>query len=271
MRCPSSDELAAMVDGEATEARARDLRRHVERCPRCAATASALEAIVGGLRAVDADALRGEAVDDYAARVVSAARTKRRAAPRYARVLAILAAAMVPFAAAYVVTREGARPEWTARGAGGADAPAKRVVLRFGRVPHGTFEPILPGGALHADDAIVAEVGNTARAPLFLLAFVVDAAGTTHWIYPAYDDPASMPTALPLPETTAPRVLDAMVRLDAPAHGPATLVAIVSGEPLPIAPIELAEPEQRSAAALRRRHPETLVLEMNIVFLEPLR
>ncbi|MCW5837264.1 MAG: hypothetical protein KIS78_33020, partial [Labilithrix sp.] len=178
-------------------------------------------------------------------------------------------AAALPLAGA-VAYRYAAPPasdEWTARGAAASAPETRRTLVQFGRVSGTSFAAVADGARLDADALIAAEVGATEGAPRFLLAFLVDASGERHWIYPAYEAHAAgapAPSSIALPSTAAPRVLGSMVRLDRPAPGPARLVAIVLSRSESIEHVERAPVEQLSRERLEARYPGALVVTTRV-------
>jgi hypothetical protein len=101
---------------------------------------------------------------------------------------------------------------------------------------------------------------------VYLLAFVVDARGTVHWLYPAYTDASEDPASLLLPPRSEDTPLSDTVVLDTPAQGPARLVTVLSREPLHVSDIESLPPEQLSTDALRARLGEVHVSESPLFF-----
>ncbi|MBX3189671.1 MAG: zf-HC2 domain-containing protein [Labilithrix sp.] len=263
MTCPEGDVLIALSDGELGEKRARAVRSHVDQCSRCRAELAELSTIAGDLRAPIPGALGGKSAESFADDVL-AELDRPRAVPasrwtRWAMMLA--AAAALPLAATAAVHWTRPSETWTARGA--EISPVKRTALRFGRVTE-SFEPIAEGAVVEADALLAAEVAGTEGAPRFLLAFLVDAAGERHWIYPVYEPGAQPPSSVVLPVTAGPRVLGSMVRLDHPAPGPATLVAIVLSRSETVEHVERAPLEQLSRERLGAHYEGSLVVTTRV-------
>lgn len=266
MTCPEDHVLIALGDGELTESQAHAVRAHAGGCTRCRAALDELATIAADLRAPVPGALGGKTAEAFADDVlarIDRPRTEARA-PRWPRWAAMLAAAaMLPLAgaAAYRWSRanDDAR-EWTARGTTSATSVASRVLVRIGRVSGTTFEPIAEGETIDADALLAAEVGGTEGASLFLLAFLVDAAGERHWIYPVYEPGAPPPSSVALPATMTPRVLGSMVRLDRPAPGPARLFAVVLPRSESVEHVEHAPLEELSRARLSSKYEGSLVV-----------
>jgi hypothetical protein len=233
MTCPDHDVLVALGDGELGESRARAVRAHTDGCNRCRAELDDLATIAADLRAPLPGALRGRTAEAFADDVIAnldrpRARRGATRVPRWLALLAAAAALPLGIAVSHRYTRATEDTnEWTARGSATSAEATKRTLVQFGRVSGTSFEPLVDGARLEVDALIAAEIGGTEGPPRYMLAFLVDAVGDRHWIYPTYEPGAPPPSAIALPATDAPRVLGSMVRLDHPAPGPARLVAIV--------------------------------------------
>jgi len=127
----------------------------------------------------------------------------------------------------------------------------------------GELRPLAAGSRVTAGTAYVAAYRNAGRAPAYALVFALDAAGDVHWLYPAFTDAATDPTAIVLAPTPVPALLADAVVLEQPARGPLLLVAIVTAAPVHVSDIERM---QHSLAALRARWPE---LEATVVEVQP--
>jgi hypothetical protein len=270
VNCPTEPELAALVDGELAESRAHALRDHAGTCMPCRRAIGQLEQVTALVRAPIAGALGRHSKESFADLVLAQLdRPRATRARRWPLVAGLTAIASVATLIAVLVWHERApAEEWAARGSP-PGAPAgesvRRVLLRFGRISGDHFDPITPGATIYPSEVIAAEVGRTGRRPLFLLAFVVDAEGERHWIYPAYEVGAPPPSAEPLPTADVPRVLSTMTRLSGPATGPARLVAIVLTKPASVEPIETAPLEDLSREKLASHFPNALVTETRVV------
>jgi hypothetical protein len=281
--CPHQVELAALVvDGHArgnaaasstsgrelVEARARALRVHAESCAACRRAIAQFDKLATDLRAPIAGVLGANSPGAFADDVVARLDEPRRSARWGIKVAALLAAAAFVAAAGLVWHQAAPRDEWASRGgaspARSGDA-ARRVLLRFGRVSGAEFDTITAGATIGPHDVLAAEVGHTGRGRFFLLAFVVDALGERHWIYPAYEVGVLPPSAEPLPATEVPRVLSTMTRLDALAAGPARIVGIVLPEPDSVERIESAPIEDLSRERLVAHYRNGLVIETSVV------
>jgi hypothetical protein len=273
VNCPTEPELAALVDGELAESRAHAVRDHAGACVPCRRAVAQLEQVTGLLRAPVAGALGRHSSESFADLVLGQLdRPRAKRARKWPWVAGLAAATTIAAAAAlvalFVGRPRGPAEEWAARGSP-PGAPAgesvRHVLLRFGRISGDRFDAITPGATIYPNEVVAAEVGRTGRRPLFLLAFVVDAEGERHWIYPAYEVGAPPPSAEPLPAADVPRVLSTMTRLSGPAAGPARLVAIVLTKPASVEPIETAPLEDLSREKLASHFPNALVTETRVV------
>lgn len=266
MTCPEHDVLVALGDGELAESRAQSVRAHTEGCTRCRAELAELAAIAGDLRAPLPGALRRHSAEAFADDLLAKldrprVRASRARLPPWASALAAAAALVFAVGVSYRCTRpNGDSSEWTARD-GLASAPTtQRTLVQFGRVSGTSFAPIVDGARLGADAVLAAEIGGTEGPTRYLLAFLVDAAGDRHWIYPAYEPGAPAPSALALPVTAAPRVLGSMVRLDRPASGAAQLVAIVLSRSESVDHVEHAPLDRLTREQLAAHYEGALVV-----------
>jgi hypothetical protein len=96
----------------------------------------------------------------------------------------------------------------------------------------------LSGALLRPGDALAVRCTNRGPTGMFLAVFVVDAEGSTHWVYPAYDDPSEDPHSVPIAKGLSDRLLDEVVEPAAPAAGPLRAYAVWSSTPLGVHAIE---------------------------------
>lgn len=268
MTCPDDDVLIALDDGELAESQARSVRAHVETCTRCRATRAEIAELGADLRAPVPGALGAPTAEAFADGILAAIdrpratrRERTRPLARWAALLA--AAALLPLATVEVVRRARApepQPEWTARGTDVRAMDAPRPFVRFGVVAGSAFEPIVDGATVAEDALLAAESSGEGDAPRYLLAFLIDATGERHWIYPVYEPGAAPPASVALPVTQGSRVLGSMTRLDHPAHGPAELVAVVLPRSETVDYVERAAREQLSRERLAARYEGSVVL-----------
>ncbi len=270
MTCPDRDVLVALGDGELAESRAQSVRAHTDGCTRCRGELAELATIARDLRAPLASALGGRSVGAFADDVMAnldrpAARPRDARWPRWMGMLAAAAAVVLAVGLAQRSGRgNGEGSEWAARGGAASAEATKRTLVQLGRVSGAAFEPLLEGARLDANALIAAEVGATDGPPRYLLAFLVDAAGERHWIYPTYEPGAPPPSATALPATAAPRVLGSMVRLDHPAPGAARLIAIVLSRSESVEHVEHAPLERLTREQLAAHYQGALVVVTNV-------
>ncbi|MDF2694747.1 MAG: hypothetical protein K0S65_3130 [Labilithrix sp.] len=268
MSCPDQEVLIALSDGELGESRARAVRAHIDECTRCRGELAQLGTLAADLRARMRGALRGRSAEAFADDVLASLERPRTKATRFPTWLGLLAAAaMLPLTIGLAHRSLRTTPnvdEWAARGAVMSAEATKRTLVQFGRVSGTTFEPLSEGSRLEADALIAAEVGGTEGPPRYLLAFLVDAEGERHWIYPAYEPGAPPPDAIALPATAPPRVLSSMVRLDRPASGPGRLVAIVLPRTESVEHVEHAPLEQLGREELSNHYGGALVVVIRV-------
>jgi len=196
--------------------------QHLHGCARCRAALAELRAITEALAtrpalAASDDAFVGAAV----------ARTRPRT-PWLAAAAAVLALGL----GAGELVRRPDEP----RARGTEHGPA-RAVAEVLYVRRGVAERV-QGAALRGGDAFAVRAGNARDVPVYLLAFVVDAAGAVHWLYPAWTDPASDPSALPLAPHSPEQVLPELVAPEGAAPGPLRIYAVTLPRPVTVRAVE---------------------------------
>jgi anti-sigma factor RsiW len=116
--CPLRRELLRLLDGEATENRAVELRAHAAGCATCAAELRAHEALLARVAAPVAGLPSPGAVEAVMARIRAAPSERIRAPLRRTRLLAGLAAAAAVVVAVLVLAPRGRDAgDFRARGA----------------------------------------------------------------------------------------------------------------------------------------------------------
>jgi hypothetical protein len=242
--CPSEDSLLLDQLGELSVNDSRALRAHVDACPPCQKRRDQTATLLGDVAAVAR--AHGPGDDLFADRVGRAIRTPQVAAPtrrRYAPLLAVAATlVLVP-----ALWGWRARPDstFTARGTRPARISQADVLLaRAGQLLS------LDGQTLRPSDALAVRVTNTSAHPLHLLAFIRDRNGEVHWLYPAYRDSDSNPSAAEIPSNTRARLLDELVTPEGPAAGPLRIVSVLSPTPLTVKEAEARLARGDEAAAL---------------------
>jgi hypothetical protein len=257
MACPDHAELVELIDGELTENRARDVRAHVDDCALCRDGLASWQRVVARVAApvTPSRGAQQRVIARLAEEAAPAARPRRW--PAFGG-LAVAAAA----AAALVLHRPPAEPEFTARG-GGEHTLARDVDVSL--YASGTNLRVLRDGASITADTALAVSYRNLGATAYALAFAVDAAGEVHWIAPAYLSAVTDPSSFPLTAGAHDIVLPNATVLASPAPGHLRVFVVVTSTPLHVSEIEhLAPPID--AAALRARWPgadvRSLVLEL---------
>lgn len=248
MPCPSEDELLELIDGGVIEDRAARIRGHADGCARCAAVLQANRLLISRI---------ARPLADGGAPSVESVMSQLRAPPSRRRWVVGAAAAMAMAASVLLVVRMTAADPAGFQPRGGTRAGTARAELRFHAGPDLT--QVVPGLTVRRDLAFVASYRHDQTVALYLLAFMVDQAGTVHWLYPAHTDPAKNPTAELLAPTRGERMLPDSVVLDGPATGRASLVSLVSVRPLTVSDIESLPAAELGAASLRARFSDAQV------------
>jgi hypothetical protein len=246
--CPSPQEWLSLVDGEATENRATELRTHASDCSRCAHALEEQRQLMRDLAAPVP--MSADAVAAVMRQIENAKSTARRFGWRGWT----LAGGAVAAAAAFLVvpatgTHEGLfsarghRVPWTQKV--GAEVWAIESSPR----------KLEAGSALSPGTAIVASYHNIDAAAAYLLVFAIDARGEIHWAYPGFEDAKTDPAAVRLEPLQMKKVLPDSVMLDDLPAGPVEFVTFISRDPLHVSRIESLPAPERSAANLRARFP----------------
>ncbi len=246
--CPSNQEWLSLVDGEATENRAAELRAHADGCSRCARELEMQRQLVRDLAApvpVSADAVQS---------VMRKLEHAERPAPRFGWrrwALGGGALAAVTVAALLILPATGGdRGVFTARG---HRVPwARKVGVEVWAIDHSPRK-LEAGAALSPATGIVASYHNVDADVAYLMVFAIDARGEIHWAYPGFEDAKTDPVAVRLEPLQVNKVLPDSVMLDDLAAGPLELVTLISHEPLRVSRIESLPVSDRSAAGLRTR------------------
>jgi anti-sigma factor RsiW len=271
---PDADELARYLDGESSENRAAAIRAHVVGCARCRDELARQRRLITDLAAPIADAN-----DDRVAQLMRRLATApARPAPSgrtwwlgggvalaACAALAVVVATRAPDTDAVIDAR--------ARGADHRDDRAATAIARHVGVAAYTSPArvrLHDGDRVAADTAYVISYRNLDRAaPLYLLAFAVDAGGAVHWLYPGFVDPAADPPAIALPVADTDAWFADSVAFDDVAPGPLRIVTIVLASRPRLSAIEQLSPDQRSRAALQARWPDAVVRETTVIVTSP--
>jgi hypothetical protein len=259
--CPENREWLRLLDGEATENHAAELRAHAELCPRCTRELDLQRRLLADLAAPVAN--HPDAVQVVLQRLDAAPTPPRRLPWRGVGVAAgvlAAAAAVALFAipgskdAGTFVSR-GEKATWTHRVGvelwaleGIPPVPRKLVI----QAPFASTTPLL------------ASYFNLDKAPAYLLAFAVDRQGELHWAYPGYEDAKTDPQAVRLEPLQMHRALSESVVLEALPAGPLQLVTILSRRPLHVSQIEALRASERGLDRLRTRFPGTRIDSLTV-------
>jgi hypothetical protein len=246
--CPSNQEWLSLVDGEATENRAAELRVHAGGCSRCARELEMQRQLVRDLAAPVP--VSTDAVQSVMCRLEHVERPARRFGWR-GWVFAGGALAAATVAALLILPSTGGdRGVFSARG---HRVPwARKVgveVWAIDRPPR----KLEAGATLSPATGIVASYHNVDADVAYLMVFAIDARGELHWAYPGFEDAKTDPAAVRLEPLQVNKVLPDSVMLDDLATGPLELVTLIAREPLRVSRIESLPVSARSAGSLRTR------------------
>jgi len=275
-RCAEDDELLRLIDGELTENDADRVREHLLACGVCRARSGDLEKTLERIKMpvqdVDTASLIEDVMRALPAAMVAApvARARSRAARwtllgGFAAVLAASAFVAVPFV---LRAPDGESGVLLARGRNARASMARLVGVRINRVTDAPLS-LTPGARVRSDDGFAVVYRNLGQAPVYLLAFAVDARREVHWICPTYVDPASDPMAVRLlPETPGETHLPPPIQFEGPASGPMRFVAILSSYPMKVSSVETLQGAELEPAALRARWSDADVRELTQVIVD---
>jgi len=246
--CPSNQEWLSLIDGEATENRAAELRAHASDCSHCTKELELQSQLVGDLAApvpVAADAVSA---------VMRRLEKAERPAPRLGwRGWALAGGALAAAAAVtflIVPTSGSERGSFSARGH--RVAWPQKVGVEVWAIDSSPRK-LEAGAPLSPATPIVASYHNVDAVAAYLLLFAVDARGELHWAYPGFEDAKTDPEAVRLDPLQMKKVLPDSVMLDDLPAGPMELVTFISREPLHVSRIEALPASERSVASLRVR------------------
>ena len=267
--CPTQDELIALLDGEATENRAAELRAHLKRCPACQRAWAALEDLTRALAAPVPGTPAPDAVAKLMRRIEAEERAPAPPQGRARRFPFALGGALAA-AAAVVALWLGVRATnhdadlFAARGAKAAASLQRDVGVVVHRAGE-RLEPLAAGEVVTQETAYAVSYVNLGRADAaFLMVFAVDAAGEVHWLEPAYLSAADDPGAIKIEHAEVATTLPTAAVLDAPAPGPLRIVSLISPRPLHVSQIEALAPSDRGLASLRARFPGAVIRELTV-------
>ena len=257
--CPSNREWLSLIDGEATENRAAELRVHAGNCSRCAQELEMQRQLVRDLGAPAP--VSSDAVAAVMRRIESVERPARRLGWRGWALTggALAAAAVVAFLIVPstgfdrgIFSARGHRVPWTQKV--GVEVWAIESSPR-------KFEA---GSVLSAATAMVASYHNVDTAAAYLLVFALDARGEIHWAYPGFEDPKTDPASVRLEPLQMNKVLPDSVLLDDLPVGPMELVTFISRESIHVSRIESLPVPERSVSSLRVRFPSARIDSLSL-------
>jgi hypothetical protein len=262
-RCLGEEELLSWIDGGVAPNRAEGLEAHVAGCKRCRDALEEIRTFASDLAAPvehDADAH----VAAVMARLDEPRPIAKRSPASWRRGASVASAlALAAGVALFAAHRRGDEGHFAARGAAAAPSLARDVGIT---VYTGTdaLEPLAPGARLDAGAALTAAYTNVHPRPVRLLLVGVDGRGTLHWLYPAWVDPATDPSAVVLERAERPKPIPTSVVLDSPAAGTLRVVAIVTEAELHVSDVERLSAAELTRDALRRRFPDAMITELPI-------
>jgi hypothetical protein len=252
--CPAKLEWLNLLDGEATENRAAELRTHVSSCPHCAQELELQRQLLRGLAAPVP--IAADAVQAVMRRLEKSERPPRRWGWRGWTIAAgtLAATAVVTF---LVLPRAGV--DGGAFSARGHKIPWTQKVGVEVWALESSPRKLTAGATLSPRAAIVASYHNVDSAVVYLLAFAIDARDEVHWAYPGFEDPKTDPEAVRLEALQMKKVLPDSVLFENLPKGPLEIVTLVSREPLSVSRIESLTTSERSVSSLLARFPAARV------------
>jgi hypothetical protein len=257
--CPSNREWLSLVDGEATENRAAELRVHAGDCSHCAQELEMQRQLVRDLAAPVP--VSSDAVAAVMRRLEKAERPARRLGWRNWALTsgALAAAAVVAF---LIVPSTGIdRGVFSPRG---HRVPWPQNVGVEVWAIESSPRKLEAGATLSPATPMVASYHNVDAAAAYLLVFALDARGEIHWAYPGFEDAKTDPAAVRLEPLQMHKVLPDSVMLDDLAVGPLELVTFIARESMHVSRIESLPVPERSVASLRARFPSARIESMSL-------
>jgi hypothetical protein len=257
--CPSNREWLSLVDGEATESRAAQLRDHAGGCSRCTQELELQRQLVRDLTAPVP--VSSDAVAAVMRRLEKAERTTRRFGWRgwaltggALAVAAVMAFLIVPSTGIDrgILSARGHRLPWT-----------QKVGVEVWAI-ESSPRKLEAGSVLSPSTAMVASYHNVDAAAAYLLVFALDARGEVHWAYPGFEDAKTDPASVRLEPLQLNRVLPESVMLDELPAGPLELVTVIAHEAWRVSRIESLRVPERSVASLRTRYPSARIESMSL-------
>ena len=267
--CPTEDDLIALLDGEATENRAAELRAHLQRCASCQAILASFERLRDALAELSDVPEEGTAprVLERLQAAPPAPLTPPRSKRRLAYPLAVAGVLAVAAAAAIWPRLHGDPGTFASRGHG-PEGEARSLHRDVGvTVRRGApgLPPLADGEGVSAETSYAVTYRNLgAGASAFLMVLAVDSAHVVHWIHPAYLEAGDDPSSVPLDHAALDQLLPATVTLDGPASGELRVITLVSPRPLRVSQIEGLGAQEIAPGPLRARFPEADVAGLTL-------
>jgi len=260
--CPSHGEWLSLIDGEATENRAVELRAHAAGCSRCTQELERQRELVRDVSApVSVSDVSAEAVAAVMRRIEKAERPARRFGWRgwtfaggALAAAAVVALWILPSTGidGGIFSARGHRVPWT-----------QKVGVEVWAI-ESSPRKLEAGSVLAPATAMVASYHNVDAAAAYLLVFALDARGEIHWAYPGFEDAKTDPAAVRLEPLQMHKVLPDSVMLDDLPSGPLELVTVISREPLRVSRIESLPGPERSVASLHARFSTAHIESMSL-------
>jgi hypothetical protein len=263
MSCVSAAELVKAELGELTLNQVHTVDAHIATCSHCSRVRAELRELVADLGRLPP----APQADLFVAQVMAARSTPART-PRHRMHIPMFAFAatllLVGGSAIFTSGHRRTEETWSARGPKAPASPRSDASSEVLIVRKGKLLP-LAGQTLSATDAFAVRYVNPTDQTRHLVAFVVDAAGAVHWIFPEYADAATDPRSIPLAPTKDERLLPQIVAPDQPAPGPMRVLTLISQKPTSVKTIEGALRNAHAGGstkqALARFYPGALIRE----------
>jgi hypothetical protein len=252
--CPTGQEWLSLVDGEATENRAAELRAHADSCPRCAQQLAVQRQLVGDLAAPVAVSVNA------VQRVMRRLDKAEEPAGRFRWPFWALAAGGLATAAtvAFLIQPSTKIDLGTFAPRGGGVPWAQKVGVEIFAL-ESSPRKLETGTTLSPSTPIVASYHNVDAAVAYLMVFALDSRGEVHWAYPGFEDARTDPAAVRLEALQMKRVLADSVILDDLPAGTIDLVTLISREPLHVSGIESLPANGRTVDGLHARFPNARI------------
>jgi hypothetical protein len=226
MVCPHSEKVAPYLDEQLSVAEAKRFEAHLDACSYCNAQLEQTRSLISTIRADSPDSL-GEAA--FIDGVMDAIKTPPAVSPtpfRLALAAGIGILVLIPFISLEVLDT----PEemgFSARGA--AEKRLGSLVDAAAIVVNGeTIRPLDEKTVLGAGDGLTFQYTNRFDAPVYFMAFAVDAQRAVHWFYPAYLTEASDPSAIPLSKDRRDQLMPDIVQAEDVPEGSMKVIILLS-------------------------------------------